>query len=128
MEQLTPEQQRLAEYVGPLRRSYELFAERFLKIKTKAGGIVPLTFNKTQRYIHGKLEEQRAKIGKVRAVIVKQRQGGVSTYVEGRFYHRTTTQFGQRAFILTHLDEATQNIFGITKRFHTHCAYPMKRA
>ena len=41
-----------------------------------------------------------------------------STYVEARFYHRVTHSHGVQAFILTHEDEASKNIFGMAQRFH----------
>jgi hypothetical protein len=57
----------------------------------------------------------------VRALILKGRQQGCSTYVEGRFYWRLTHQRGAKAFILTHLEEASRNIYGILRRFHDNC-------
>jgi len=46
---------------------------------------------------------------------------GISTYIGARFYHKTTHRRGCRTFILTHLDDATDNLFGMVKRFHDHC-------
>ncbi len=77
--------------------------------------------NEAQAYIHNVLEEQRRTEGQVRAIILKGRQQGCSTYVQGRFYWRLTHQRGARAFILTHLDEASRNIYQIVRRFHEHC-------
>ena len=39
------------------------------------------------------------------------------TYIEGRFFHKTQFWKGRKAFILTHEDAATQNLFGMAKRF-----------
>lgn len=44
-----------------------------------------------------------------------------STYIEGRFYWRVTHRFGVRAFILTHDNDATNNLFEMANRFHEHC-------
>ncbi len=96
---------------------YELFAREFLRIRAKNGAIEPLVFNRAQAHIHGKLEEQKAKAGKVRALILKGRQQGCSTYVGGRFYHRCIHNGGLRVFILTHEDQATQNLFEMVSRF-----------
>jgi hypothetical protein len=63
-----------------------------------------LVLNRAQRYIHERLEDQRAKTGKVRALVLKGRQQGCSTYVSGRYYHRVTHSVGTRCFILTHED------------------------
>ena len=104
-----------------LRRDLPLYAERCLSIRTKQGAIRPLVFNRAQRHIHAQLEAQRAATAKVRALILKGRQQGCSTYVGGRFYHRATHARGIRVFILTHDDAATQNLFEMVERFHAHC-------
>jgi hypothetical protein len=41
--------------------------------------------------------------------------------VEGRIYWRVTHAKGVRAFILTHEDEATKNLFEMANRYHEHC-------
>jgi len=100
---------------------YCSFAAEHLRIRTKSGAIAPLIFNRAQRFIHERLEAQRATTGKVRALILKGRQQGCSTYIAGRFYHRVSRNGGLRVFILTHEDQATQNLFEIVTRFHDHC-------
>jgi hypothetical protein len=100
--------------------NYPLFAAQCLKIKTKAGTIVPFDFNLAQAYLHGRLEEQKARTGRVRAILGKGRQSGGSTYIGGRFYHATSTRRGVNTFILTHEQPATDNLFGMVERFHKH--------
>jgi len=97
------------------------YAPTCLKIRTKSKGLTPLILNEIQLYVHGKIEEQKAKTGKVRAIILKARQTGISTYVEGRFYYLVTGEFGQRAHILTHEDKATNNLFKMVDRYHEYC-------
>lgn len=104
-----------------LRNEFEYYAPRCLRIRTKTGAIKPLRLNEAQRFLHQKLEDQRAKTGKVRALVLKGRQQGCSTYTEGRFFWRATHQRGLKAFILTHLDEATANLFAMAKRFYENC-------
>lgn len=53
--------------------------------------------------------------------MLKGRQVGISTYIAGRFYWRVTHRKGVRAFILTHLDTASDNLFGMAKRLHENC-------
>ena len=43
-----------------------------------------------------------------------------STYIGARFYHRTSMNFGQSAFIMAHEDKATSNLFDMVKRYHDH--------
>jgi len=104
-----------------LRDDFEYYAPRCLKIRTKSGAIEPLRLNGAQNFFHDKLEDQKHRTGKVRALALKGRQQGVSTYTEGRFFHRVTNRRGTRAFILTHMDDATNNIFGMAKRFYDYC-------
>jgi hypothetical protein len=104
-----------------LKDDFEHYASRCLRIRTKAGDVVPFQLNAAQRYIHERVEEQRARTGKVRAVVLKGRQQGCSTYIEGRFYWRVSHTKGVRAFILTHEDEATNNLFEIANRYHENC-------
>ncbi|MBD1554778.1 hypothetical protein [Pseudomonas typographi] len=96
----------------------ELYCARNLKIRTKEGNILPLVWNDAQRELHRRLEQQKADSGLVRAIVLKGRQQGISTYVAARFYKRTSMGFGKRTMILTHLDSATQNLFGMAKTFY----------
>lgn len=86
-------------------------------IRDKSGELKLFEWNSTQRYVHERLEEQKRRLGKVRAIILKARQQGISTYVGARFYQATGTDFGKTAFILTHEIPATDNLFGMVKRY-----------
>lgn len=103
-----------------LRSDLELYAERCLKIRTKTGKTVPLIFNEAQRHIHQRLEAQRARTGKVRALVLKGRQQGASTYIGARYYHRAAMNRGLQVYILTHEADATNNLFGMVERYHKH--------
>jgi hypothetical protein len=94
-----------------LRDDFPYYASKCLKIRAKSGAIEPLILNRAQLHVHERLEAQKVETGKVRALILKGRQQGCSTYVEGRYYHRVSHSRGLRAFILTHEDAATQNLF-----------------
>lgn len=104
-----------------LKTDFAHYASKCLKIRTKEGAVEQFELNKAQLYIHERLEEQKAKTGKVRAIVLKGRQQGCSTYIEGRLYHRVTHSFGVRAFILTHDQEATNNLFEMAQRYHEYC-------
>jgi len=104
-----------------LKTDRAFYCEHALKVLTKKGGDpVPLKLNRIQREIDRRLDEQLARIGLVRALILKGRQVGVSTYVGGRYYHRATHSRGCHVFILTHEQEATDTLFGMVERFHLH--------
>ncbi len=115
MSDVTPEQ--LAA-VARLHGDLPLFAAKALNIRTKSGEVVPFRFNRAQTFVDAKLEEQRERLGYIRAIVVKARQQGFSTYAQGRFYHRLWRTGGsKRAFILTHSDDATSNLFRMAKGF-----------
>jgi len=98
------------------------FAPCFLTINTKdsglSGGSNFLKLNNAQLYIHQRLEIQLKEMHKVRALILKGRQQGCSTYVQARFFHKIITQMGKKAFILAHEADATDNLFKMTRRFY----------
>ena len=102
------------------------YASKCLKIRTKDAHVEFLTFNKAQLFLHSELEKQKAATGMVRALVLKGRQQGVSTYIGARFYHRATHSRGLRVFILTHENEATENLFGMVTRYHEHCPEAVK--
>lgn len=104
-----------------LKDDFEHYAPRCLKIRTKSGQIRPFILNQAQRHIHNRIEDQRRRTGKVRAIIVKGRQQGASTYIAGRFYWRSSHRRGCRVYILTHEQAATDNLFGMVDRYHEHC-------
>lgn len=100
-----------------LLTDFEFFAKKILRIRAKDGSIVPFVLNKAQKHLHAKIEAQKAKTGMVRALGLKGRQQGFSTYIQGRFFWRLMQAQGLRAYILTHEQEATNNLFEMAERF-----------
>jgi hypothetical protein len=109
-----------------LRDDFTHYAPRCLKIRTKEAKIRPFVLNRAQAYLHERLEAQIAETGKVRALVLKGRQQGISTYLGGRFYHKVTHRKGTRVFILTHEQDATNNLFGMVERYHENCPVLVK--
>lgn len=121
---LNPEEKKILQR---LKDDFPHFANRCLKIRTKSGSVEPLVLNKAQQYIHTQLELQKGATGKVRALILKGRQQGCSTYVGARFYHQVTHRFGCQAFILAHSLDATNNLFKMAQRFYEHTPQRIRR-
>jgi len=109
-----------------LSQDFELYALNCLKIRTKSGTIEEFELNSAQQYLNSAAEEQLKKTGRVRAIILKGRQQGISTYIEGRLFWRITNNAGRRAFILTHEAEATNNLFEMADRYYQLCPEPFK--
>ena len=109
-----------------LRSDFPHYAERCLTITGKDGVEQQLELNEAQLYLHAKLEEQKRRTGRVRALILKGRQQGCSTYVEARFFHQVTTRRGLSAYILTHHDDASNALFDMAKGFYAGAPAPVK--
>jgi hypothetical protein len=74
LESLTAEKARRSTEAR-LKSDLPFFAEYALRIRTKKiGAPEPLVFNAAQMRLHALLEDQRAKTGRVRAIILKARQ------------------------------------------------------
>ncbi len=104
-----------------LREDFEFYSEQVLKIRTKSQGVMPFAMNDAQRYVHAVAEKQLKEKGYIRIVVLKGRQMGLSTYIEGRFYWKVSHKLGVRAYILTHESNATDNLFSMVERYHDHC-------
>lgn len=96
----------------------EAYSNTLVRIKRKDAQMGFLQFRNAQKILDRALTKQREKIGRVRALVLKGRQMGISTYICARFYQKTTINYGQRTYILTHEDAATQNLFDMVRRVH----------
>lgn len=99
--------------------SLRTFAERRLKIRTKARDIVPFTlYDLQQRY------EAMKRLGRSRGfrrfILLKYRQGGFTTTEQAASYKLCATVANAKCATLAHLDESTKRIFTIVKRFHAN--------
>lgn len=111
--------QALKRHIKTIRAAaFAWFSKKFLKIRTKRGMVAPFELNKAQLYADQKFDEQRAKIGKVRAVVIKGRQQGFSTLIGGRFYKRTTETIGFSTYILSHESKTTGKLYEMVQRYH----------
>lgn len=108
-----PRLERLAE----LRASLTYFGSECLKIRAKDESIKPLVLNEAQLAAHQKLEAQKTEKGWIRALILKGRQQGISTYIGARYYHRASLRRGVNVYILTHEQPASDNLFGMVDRY-----------
>lgn len=93
------------------------YIEEFLKIKTKDSEIIPFKLNKPQLKLYDLLKRQ-SKAGKPqRVIILKARQMGFSTLTEAILFKRTATKANVNSGIIAHKDDATTNLFNMSKLF-----------
>lgn len=96
------------------------FAEHCLKIRPKLGASIPFKLNSAQLHVYKELMKQYLDTGKIRAIILKGRQQGISTFVQAFFFEKLTYETGKKAFILSHETKTTKEVFDILKRFYEH--------
>jgi hypothetical protein len=114
------------EALKALKNNLPLFAKNCLRIVNEEGQLVPLEFNEDQLLLHGMIEEQLAKIGMVRMVVLKGRKQGVSTYVAARFFHKAFFNSYKQVYILSHLTGATKALFRMVNIFYLHLPAPLR--
>lgn len=99
------------------------FAEKCLKIRTKQGGLAPFVFNHGQRVLHEKIQRQLDDTGKVRMIVLKARQVGISTYTAARYFEKALREYDRKVFILTHLAQSTDALFNIVRTFQANMPF-----
>ena len=77
--------------------------------------VVPLTLNASQMIIRAVANKQMAETGRVRALVLKSRRVGASTYIESRYYRAATLAKNKNCFIVAHEEESTQTIYRMAK-------------
>lgn len=102
------------------------YIPRFLKIRTKDGGLAPLQMNPAQRKLYDALQEQDRQGKPMRVIILKARQLGFSTMAEALIFHRAATRFHQSGLIVAHADDSTRMIFQMSRRFLENLPEPLK--
>jgi len=93
------------------------FASDNIKIITKDArrGFVNFTFNDCQKKITEILDEQLATNGKVRAIILKARQQGISTYCAGRVFWKTYFTPHARSVVMAHDSATSDALFNMSR-------------
>jgi hypothetical protein len=109
-----------------LYEDFEFYARHALKIRTKEGTIAPLVLNAAQKIFMKTVIDQLQRTGRVRVVVLKGRQQGLSTIIEGLLYWWTSQHKATKAIVMTHLGESTKALFDMTKRYHEQCPEILK--
>ncbi len=93
------------------------FAVDNIKIITKDArrGFIDFSFNSCQEKITELLEKQLEDTGKVRAIILKARQQGISTYCAGRVFWKTYFTPHARSVVMAHDSATSDALFNLSK-------------
>jgi hypothetical protein len=121
MTQAQTAKNKLKEVRKRLLTDFNFYSRNALKIRTKSGDIQPLKLNNAQTILDDAVRGQMASEGKVRVIILKARQQGLSTYVGGYLYYSVSQRPAAKAIVVTHHSDSTRALFDMTKRYHDNC-------
>ena len=111
---MTPDQ-----FVAKARSDFRWFSRGY-KVLDKQAHLVPFRLNAAQERLLAAIEHQLSTRGRVRLVILKARQLGLSTGIQGYLLWRAMLWPGFNAFTLTHKGDATANLSAMATRFWDH--------
>jgi hypothetical protein len=109
-----------------LYNDFEFYAKHALKVRSKQNKIVPFELNPVQQKFHAEVEDQRRRTGRVRKIILKGRQQGLSTYVSGRKYFRLSQRSAKKGIVIAHKADSTKALWQMYKRYHASCPLWLK--
>jgi hypothetical protein len=101
-----------------LYEDFEFYAAKCIKIRTKQGKIAPLVLNRVQRRFVKKCIAQLQKYGRVRMVVLKARQQGLSTVISALQYWWLSQRKAQKGLVMAHEAESTTTLFDMYRRIH----------
>jgi hypothetical protein len=103
-----------------VRNDTPYWAENFARIINKRGELIPFKLKPGQLALDEKLEEQR-KAGKpMRAIILKARQLGFSTYTQGKLIHRCTLRERYSALVVAQDRPTGAELFRMGETIYGH--------
>jgi len=97
----------------------ESYFSSFLKIRTKTGALAPFRMNDPQKMLYHRLRSQWKEGRPMRAIVLKARQMGISTLAQALIFHDTATRHHVNSMVIAHREDATANLFGISKQFYS---------
>ncbi len=104
------------------------YIEQFIKIRDKSGKIIDLKINQGQQKLYDAIKRQAQEKKPIRIIVLKARQIGFSTLTESIIFKNTATKFNVNAGIIAHKEEATTNLFNMSKRMYDNLPEEMKPA
>lgn len=105
--------EKLASYKG----DFELFAKEQIKIlpKDSSKGFQFFEFNEAQKIVNEALEKQLKETGRVRAIILKARQMGLSTYTTGRVFWKSYFNAYNKSVVMAHDAATSDALFSMSR-------------
>jgi hypothetical protein len=111
------------------KRFYDDFvfwAKHACRIRTKEGTTVPLVLNRVQRRFVRVVVDQLRATGKIRVVVLKARQQGLSTVIHAMLYWWLSQHSAQKGVVVTHKADSTRALFDMYHRTHENVPAMLK--
>ena len=115
---VSPEEAKILNFLKESRVDHPKYMEKCLRVVAKDSNVVPFKLNFAQEIIHAKIQAQMQEHGLVRAMILKARKQGASTYIGGRFYTKTRLWKYRRAVVMAHVRDSSRDLFTMVQNFH----------
>ena len=125
MPNITSNSQRLAAFREIQRREkkeayskdFELFCKEQVKILTKdaSKGFIPFELNEAQQIVDTVIKKQLEETGKVRVIILKGRQMGLSTYTVARVFWKSYFNAYNKSVVMAHDAATSDALFTMSK-------------
>lgn len=112
------ETSKLRDKIKRYRTDLPLYARLNLKIVDKQARLIPLEANFAQRHFQEKITEQLRETGRIRAIVLKARQEGISTWVAARNTRRITLAANQNVFVVADQKVRGAALFNIYDTFY----------
>ena len=119
------EKDKFQKIIKTFKSNLDIYAKNCLNIINKDGKSVPLVFNAAQMELDRLINEQYSHHNRVRMLILKSRQTGISTYCQARGFWKTVSAQNQNAVVVSHLNESTKAIFGMVRYFYDNLPHPL---
>ena len=111
--------------INKFNENLPFYAKSCLKIVDKQGNLVPLQMNDAQVLLDEQINKQLSHHNRVRVLILKSRQTGISTYCQARGFWQTATKQNQNAVVVSHLAESTKAIFNMVRMYYDNLPHPI---
>lgn len=104
------------------RDSFEDFAKEQIRIlpKDSTKGFIPFEFNHAQKIVNDALEKQLKETGRVRAIILKARQMGLSTFSCGRVFWKSYLTPYNKSVVMAHDSATSDALFNMSRNTISH--------
>lgn len=114
----------LADY----KDDFKKFAVEQIKIlpKDRSKGFLPFVFNEAQTIANDAIEKQLKETGKVRAIVLKARQMGLSTFATGRVFWKTYFNAHTTSVVMAHDGATSDALFTMSRNVIDNMSPEMK--